>query len=127
MYDGKYTGGNFSKTRKPEMRNVWKLHESQWNQQHLRRSGFSHYPLVSRETFVSGRHCFQHAASFKCKFLFPVLTRIYVFLPSPMYRPYFFPLPPPRHSGRLFCLRRQLNLYWCHVSCGWQFANETKR
>lgn len=72
-----------------------KLLEVQWNQ-HLHRSGFSYYPLVSRETFISGRHCFQHAASFKRKFLFLMLTRIYVFPPSPMYRPYFFPLSLPR-------------------------------
>lgn len=97
MYDGKHTDRNFAKTRKSRMRNVSKLFELQWNrQQHLRWSSFSHYPSVSRETFVSGRHCFQHAASFKCKFLFPMLTRIYVFLPSSIYRPYFFPLSLPR-------------------------------
>lgn len=36
----------------------------QWFQQRLRGSGFSHYLLVRRETFVPGRYCFQHIASF---------------------------------------------------------------
>lgn len=55
---------NFTKIRKLRMRNVSKLLGLRRSQQHLRRSSFSHYPLVRRETFVFGRHCFQHAASF---------------------------------------------------------------
>lgn len=48
---------------------------------------------------------------------------IHTFLASPMYRFTFFPQP----RDRLFSLWHQLNLYWCHVSRGWQFTNETKR
>lgn len=52
----------------------------------------------------------------------------YLFLASPKCSFAFFPRTFTRHVGsQLFCLRHQLNLYWCHVSCGWQFTNKTKR
>lgn len=90
--DRKHTEMNFAKTRKPKMRNVSKLLDLRRSQQRLCRSGFSHYPLVRRETFVSGSYCFQHAASFVQVSLLCVSSYLHTFLPSPMYRLYFFSL-----------------------------------
>lgn len=127
MSIGKYAREIFVKKNANQewMRNVLKLLGLQWNQQHLRWSSFSHYPLVSRGTFVSGRHCFQPAASFVQVSLSCVSSYIRFCSPQSIVR--IFSLSLSHHGGRLFCLRRQLNLYWCHVSCGWQFGNETKR